>query len=381
MIFRLLVLMPLSPKLEWKLKNKIVQIIVENDGEVFGGTARDKYLHDTHANLTYRDITENSDNNALINFDEKYNDEEFRPDLFGRKVIMNDIDATIHVSKRDALIEKIKEEHPSIRKIFTRDPKEYFPTLSIERNQIDHERYLIDIVNTPAFFSLFNSTLMGRIKRDIPELEQAMNALFTSIRSIKYIWIDLMVIKTPSFLFDIEAPFGDPDFECNSLIMNKNGFRVSSYLFKKYSMASYDIVAKTNLLSKIMQDILKKDAVFIYNYNYPWYRINKMKNKGWNIVGLFKNIETLNEENYDGYCIICNDSIQSEMYKFKCCDARYHHQCMIEAFTTGTASILDSNKCIMCRNDLSHIERDYRIISNMHRSAVNLRFERINEFP
>lgn len=380
-IFTSLVLMPLSPKLEWKLKNRIVNIIIENDGEVFGGTARDKYLHDTHATLTYRDITENSENNALVNFDEKYNDAEFRPDLFGRQTIMNDIDATIHASKRDALIEKIKEEFPSIRKIFTRDPKEYFPALSIEPGQVDHERYIIDVTNTPAVFSLFNSTLMGRIKRDVPELEQAINAVFASIRTIKSIWIDLMVIKVPVFLFQNDPPFGNMDFECNSLIMNKTGFRVSSHLLTKRLITQSDIVGKANLLSKIMQDILKKNAVFIYNYNFPWYRIKKMKEKGWNLIDLLKNIEILNEKDYDGHCIICNDTIEGEMYKFKCCDARYHHHCIIQAFTSGTASMLDTNKCIMCRVDISDVQRDYRVISNMNRSSINTRFNRINEFP
>lgn len=356
--------MPISPKLEWKIKNRIINLIVENNGEIFGGTARDKYLHDTHASLIYKYIAETS-NNPIVEFNDKYNDKEYRPDLFGRWTIVHDIDACIHVSNYDKLVEALQAEYPSCHKIFSRDPKQYFPNLLIDEGQVRHERFRIDIVNSGGIFSLLNSQMMNRVKYDMPDLSESINSLFASIRTINYIWIDLMVILAPSFLFTIEPPFGNPDFECNSLIMNKDGFRVSSHLLIENSIYPNDIVGKANLLTKIMGDILKKDAVLVYNYNYPWYRISKMKKKEWNIPNLFKHIDIVKDENYDGYCIICNDTISTEMYKFKCCDARYHRDCMLQAFEKGISSILDCKKCIMCKEPLRNINRDYRILKNV----------------
>lgn len=375
--------MPLSPKLEWKLKNKLITLILENDGELFGGAARDKYLHDTHATLAYAEMHSILNLNTVFQtHEEMYNNREFRPDLFGRWEIPNDIDVTIHASKYDNFIGSLKTEYPSLKKLFARDPKKYLPNLSIEEGQVRHERYKIDIVNSSDIMGVITSSISPQIRHDIPELNDAFQRLILAMRSVKFIMIDLMVIMSPVYLASIDPPFGNLDFECNSLILGKNGFRVGSYLYEKYNISKNDIVAKANLLTKIFEDIKKKNAVFCYNSKYPWYRIAKMKKKGWKIIEMFKDIESVIEESYEGHCIICTDTLPSKMYKFKCCDARYHPSCMIQAFESGTASILRSKKCIMCKTSFSDAKRDHSILT--HTEIPNKYMEvyhRRNESP
>ena len=304
----------LSHKSEWKLKNKLINLIIQNDGEIFGGAVRDKYLHDTHSfefyNIIKAQIEDNQKKNIRdpIDINALYSDKTFHPELFGRWVLPNDIDAIIHIDKYDNLIQKITEKFGEMKKLYTRDLKRYFQNINIAENQIRHERFLITPINKSKIFSLLND-----IRKIIPyEMGTDLlhlNHFARTIRTMRPIRLDLMVALTAE---KCDPPFGNIDFECNSLIMNKDSIRFSSRLEKSQNPAMI-----TYFLTKILKDILQKKAIFIYNTDYPWNRVSKMVHKQWTIEGIFEDIEIINEP-FTGHCIICHGAFSNKMMKLKC---------------------------------------------------------------
>ena len=366
--------MPISQKAEWKLKNKLINIVVKNEGEIFGGAVRDKYLHDDHSAQFYKIVKElihennARQNDAVVNIEDLYNDKEYLPHLFGRWITPNDIDACIHISKHDTLIEKIISSFGEIKKVFSRDPKEYFPTLSIGANQVRHDRYVIYPINRnniKKVFAELKTVIPYEIASEYNRFFREFNVFMTTINNVRPITLDLMVVLIPSFLMNIEPPFGNLDFECNGLIMNKDSIRVSSSLLKSYCSHEFleSPVTKINVLTKILSDIKEKKAIFCYKPDFPWHRTVKMGSKGWNLEGFFEEIEIISDATYTGHCIMCHQDLPEIMLKMKCCDARYHAKCMLQAFQTGNYSMISTNKCVMCKkNHQSSISRDYEVL-------------------
>ena len=350
----------ISHKAEWKLKNKLINTIISNDGEIFGGAVRDKYLHDDHSMKFYKTVMDIfKDNEARgidkrINIDKMYNDKEYLPELFGRWIVPDDIDACICESKEENLIARITEQFGEIKKVFSRDPKDYFPTLGISENQLRHDRYLIYPVNRANIRrAIFNVTtvLSDELVSECQQFRSQLNIFLKKIGNVRPIVLDLMVYLIPTYLIHCEVPFGNIDFECNGLIMNKTGIRISKNLYENYlpNIFENNPVMRTTILVKILNDIINHTAVFCYKPEFPWYRCMKMGDKGWKIEGLFNQIEIIDDENYTGHCIICHQDLPKYMLKLKCCDARYHTLCMQSAFHEGVSSIMNTSKCIMCK--------------------------------
>jgi len=345
-----------SQKSQWKLNNKLINVIIENDGEIFGGAVRDKYLHDTHSFEFYNIINKLIEENVqkTIDINALYNDKSFHPELFGRWVVPNDIDALIHIDKYDNLIEKIKEKMGGeMKKLYSRDLKIYFPNIKIEENQVRHERFHITPIDKKKIVSLLID-IRKLVPYEMKDYLLNLNCFAKTIQTMKPIILDLIVL-----LKDVkyDPPFGNIDFECNSLIMDRDSIRLSSQFEKSQNPSMI-----TDFLTKILNDILQKKAVFIYNNGYSWNRLCKMISKQWTIEGIFKDIEIVNEP-FTGHCIICHEVFCNKMMKLKCCDSRYHPKCLLIAMESGTSSILSKSKCIMCQKNKSYtINRDYTIL-------------------
>jgi len=75
-------------------------------------------------------------------------------------------------------------------------------------------------------------------------------------------------------------------------------------------------------IMKIYKDIGNKKAICVNIIKRRW---EKMDSKGWKLYeSQIHKVPMRNEE-----CVICFDTIHSsDVYKFSCCNAYYHKECM-----------------------------------------------------
>lgn len=372
--------MCLIKKLEWHFKNRLIKDIIKYDGEIFGGAVRDKYLHDTHSGEFYKIISDLQNYEDLssvpIDKDKLYDDKTFHPELFGRWIIPNDIDAYCNISNLPKLLEKISERN-RVDKLFERDPSKYIDKIpSYVGEKIVHHRYFIHVNSTIEIYkllSIIKSPLdtLETLSSKLDELKFASRVSFT-------IKLDLMVsniTESENILLKYdhlyEPPFGNLDFECNGLFLNKDRIRICKFLLYKNNISENDLCRVTELTMKILSDIKNKKAIYTSNNHmiHAKYRCNLMISKGWTIEGLFKSIEIVvenendnNQEKYTGHCIICHGDLGNIMLKMKCCDARYHAACMHETFNKGESSIINTEKCIMCKKKIVNTRNDAKML-------------------
>ena len=353
-------------RLRWKLKNKAINIIVNNGGMVFGGAVRDKYLHDVHATAFFehvRTLTSETLDELGKTRAELYQDDSYMPELKGRFVSPNDIDAYIHIADQTKLLSAIKVEFPCCTKLFERDIKQYFPNLTVEPDTIMHHRYALRTMRTTEM-----ANWLSKFTRMVPyeirtELKEFIVKLRTRTRDISYlgrypVYLDLMVYVKPYDSTMPDPPFGSLDFMCNALILDKSGFRLSKHIEMS------DPLARLKAMTGIMNEIEEKKATVV---NIAWYRVRKMLRKGWKVAGIFHHIEQVEESEYDGHCLICHgrlNEIDPDVFdviphmKLKCCDARYHPLCMLKAIDTGEHSMRVRTACAMCNQPLPDITSD-----------------------
>lgn len=134
-------------------------------------------------------------------------------------------------------------------------------------------------------------------------------------------------------------------FECNGLVMTNNSIMLTDSL-----VYSHDPLENFKKLMKVYQDIGDKKAICTNLIKNRW---NKMASKGWNLYeSQIHKIPMRNEE-----CIICFDTIYStDAYKFSCCNAYYHRECMNNCIK----DLRTKNKiqCIHCRSTIHTYSRN-----------------------
>lgn len=340
--------LPALGRLQWKVKNHAIHIIIARGGMIFGGAARDKYLHDAHstkffeANPTFVDsegLSHQEDVNTL------YQDPEYMPELRGRFAVPRDIDAFVHVSKRDSVITALGRLFPKITKLFVHDVKRYFPDTIIPENTVQHEKYLLYPVVIP-------DAIIRWLSNDEMSVEQKMKLNALKVPVV----LDLLVyLNDPNTMID--PPFGSLDFTCNALCLDKDGYRLSKHM---YTDNSY---LRTRLLRQVFDDIEeRKCKVVTFNSG----RIKKMRDRGWSIENLFKGITEM-AGMYSGHCIICHGDLEqppedsSERapklhMKLACCDARYHPTCLMNTLNIGEEDL--RTNCIMCSQPIVDVDVD-----------------------
>lgn len=342
--------MPNVNQMEWKAKLTVMKEIVKHEGVVFGGAVRDWYIHNYNATKFYEAIKGTED--AYTNVLEKYTDATFLPEFKDRTVIPNDIDATIPKSCMKGLLESLSKKGFRITNIFKHDAKTYFPHLTIGEGQIQHECYRVTHIPrtiAPSLMTMFPTSFTGDIAI-LQEINRFSDAMMNILQQIP--------IKSTSFTIDLmvsqdgiyyEPPFGHLDFECNGLLMTQGGIRLSKTLAYTWDMCP---IKYNEVYNRILEDILHYRAVMVHRENVYSYRIKKMVQKGWAITN-FHTVQYMNvpkEKAYDGYCLICQDTLPSKHYKMKCCDARFHAKCLVRTVTEGVAAMNYTGKCVMCKN-------------------------------
>lgn len=373
-------------RLMWKLKNMVIGFAVDKGATVFGGAARDKYLHDKHAIQFYRETEEEvakaidarmagadldagaADLDADIRT--KYDDTTFKPHLFGRWVVPNDVDLFIHESKLANLL-KVLGTQFTVKHRFTRDPVKYIPTIEAGADTLEHHCYdLLPIVPSAAIRSL-TAHLPSYI---VAALREATDELWGKMKEIEgrtaRIRMDVMVSKVPLEEAQPKPPFGPVDFLCNGLLLDANGFHLSGLLY--YGLSSP--LHRMERLEAIFRQIERREAVV--HRCPPLHRIRKMMERGWTINSddAFVHVVKVkgdapapaDAQNQDK-CIICHSEFEGDdaQYKLKCCNARYHARCLVNAAEIGPASMLATETCIMCKRILVDLEGDVTLLRSI----------------
>lgn len=333
---------------------------------IFGGAARDKFLHDIHSTKFYEHVHNLSRDELDLmgkTANELYQDPTYLPDLHGRFVCPADIDAYIHASEHEKLMEALGDKVPVIKKVFERDAKRYFPEMKIDYGAVTHYRYHLRMMQINEVRGWLHT-----LDKIIPiELRQEHRNYVYNVRNgimgvlnegIRLIKLDLMVYTKAYDSTMPDPPFGDVDFRCNSLIWDNSGFRLSK------AIPLRDPVARFKTLEQVMSDIEEQRADVV---SLKWYRVQKMMRRGWKVCGLFRNIQQIRDITYEGHCIICHGSLTEQddieatiipHMKLKCCDGRYHPSCLLQAITVGDHSMQMRGCCSHCSQPLIGITKD-----------------------
>lgn len=352
-------------KLDWKLKSSVMETIVNNDGIIFGGAVRDMYLHDEHARLFYQKINKHELSDEKI--EELYNNRSAYAHLFGRWIRPNDIDLTIHESKMEELLADLRKTF-KVHLVFTREPKKYLPHLQVVEGDLTHVRYRIfpinNTINTRISDALnfMHKATKDFFKEEIKEFIQKINAARNQVR---HFYLDIMVNMKPITEKMQDPPFGNLDFECNALLLKKDGYALSSQLTHRMSPST-----RHQMMIRIMGDILKKRAVMRHS-NVGLFRVDKMKKKGYTIIYKYEHIRVCTDQ-YLGYCVICHDDFTEEHHKLSCCDARYHNCCLVDASRKGSVAMVATQKCLMCKRDIYAIHSDIEAFISIEENGVTI---------
>ncbi len=345
-------------KYTWKLNKLIANIILKNNGIIFGGWVRDSYLHDKYS----QDYYSLNISNDILHNPEFYNDKSFYPNLSNRTLIPKDIDAFMTELNFNKFKEDIIKNKLNGFIVNKNNCGKYMDNLSEKyRENIYHITYIINIMD--YYKASFIKNLIKKNLNDIlidalkDTINNFTNELIEKCSDINCIKIDLFVSSDNNIY---EPPFGPPDFECNGLILNRHGYSLSSHLYPEIK-GFFD---RHEILNKIMKHMEKNIAFYTGECeinNFDNNRIIKFINKNWNIEGHYiKHIN--NNDKYDGYCIICHGELEDkDHFKIKCCDARYHSKCFSKVYIDNNTK--SSSKCIMCKKNI-YLDCDKPIINS-----------------
>ena len=304
--------MPSVNNIKWKLMKVIEHCVQSAGGVIFGGYPRDKIIHDHYAEEFYKKT-------VVLDGRCKYTDASFIPETKLRMLIPNDIDCYMHSSKVPLFQKALKDNMLYYNDLGIEKSQKYFPSISQE---FKHNKYYVTFMMHPALHSV------------VP---------------IKKYEVSVDVISSDNDKF--EPPFGEMDFECNSIILTAdNEYKLSNSVCQNYTP-----IAKLEKLNTIVKDILQQKTNIIYAKT-PDYRVDHMMRKGWTISST--NIKVFKDSSSKETCYICMDEINTENFQCKlgCCNGRLHLSCMKKLVST------QFDNCPMCRGETYIEEDDKKIV-------------------
>ena len=282
---------------EYKEIIKLIKIISENSGKVFGGCPRDLILREVNSNKFWQYCKENN-----LNFINNYYNPNIYPETYdSRTKLPNDIDIQCLWSSLENLLETLKELGFTLTKLEV--PELYRPSYGI-----NHHKYKIEYkpqhskTNT-ILEKLYNEQLYYSIKIDIiyaytqKELDKYFNT------KLDFMCNQLQI--TSAYERDGKIVF---KYECLSNILEfkkeQNGNPYKSSIDN--SLLPYE------LLKNIIKQIEEKKAYVLLP---DAYRIDKMVSKDYELVYV-ECISYLNyyikKESFINKCeIICVDTLDN----------------------------------------------------------------------
>lgn len=355
-----------AQRVDWKTKKAIMVDIIAHTGYIFGGAVRDWHLHESGASRFYKAHMTLGKTNAEV--DELYNDPTYMPEFANRMIVPADIDACIHSTRLQGLLDSLKDKRFQLTRMFSHDPVGYIPGIELKPNEVEHMRFKVDVA--PKIYKMFAGTVLQELA---PLIVQFARQLESTIQnSLKTFTMDIMVVNVPLGEEQPIAPFGNLDFECNGLIASKNGIGLSKHLCKGFDPMHYD-----RERIRIMEDVLQKKAIIVKNRPGERninVRTQKMLRKGWTIAG-FKSIEYIKpasdgNDAHLGHCLVCHEDFDGQMshYKMACCNGRFHLRCLMQAMTVGVSAMAHTNQCLMCKRQLWDPQTDNHVLHAIARA-------------
>lgn len=292
---------------------EVVELAIECGGTVFGGFPRD-FVRKEHFCLEFFKTHKKED----------FTNPEVSPETIDRLLLPKDLD--IHF--------KTKPEYLTFRQSL----KGAFYRTSVTGIDNVYARDMPQVhhIKLVAFLDLD----IGRVVKSLgirkgvakevilPQLAQRLEGMEISSTPIN---IDILISRG-------EPPFAELDFNCNGLIINKDGLRLCEDLKKGLSPFG---VHRTFM--KVIEDIEHKRAIVVNLKEHRW---DKMAEKGWDLLGAA--VEKVNKCGEE--CLICLQAIEpGDVHKLNCCNAYYHFECLSHQITYPNRGIVDSGKCTHCR--------------------------------
>jgi hypothetical protein len=330
-------------KEDYKFRRAVEKDILSFDGVIFGGHVRDVALHDIHAieyySMDYEGVVD-------IKTETYYNDPDFFPEWKGRLVVSSDIDCYMREEHVASLLQHLRAQNISVRQVFERaDAKSYLPNLTVPHGVLKHMRFKLSPLTQSKARELRN-VIMSKLhpvarQRVKDKITNFVVELIDEADEVQPLTLDVMVASNDNF-HKYHPPFGNMDFECNCLMMTSAGIQLSPALYPSAS-----VIVRHQKLNSILQDIRDMKARYVDVDNLAVYRVVKMKRKGWEIP---MNIIQKEADVHNDVCIICHDELAPcDHFKLPCCNARYHRQCLLNAFSQGDSAMEQTLRCVVCK--------------------------------
>ncbi len=304
----------------YKLFNELAEIAIEHGGTVFGGYVRDYLKHEYAAKQFYAE---------KHHLPEMYGNPEISPETRDRLLVASDLD--IHFkTRKDVHLFRNELRRRFFSSVVTKIDASYNP--EEPGNVVRHMK--LEVTPSLSIGRIINSLpgIKTGVARDVlfPELIKCLQGM--SITTTTTVTIDILVSQGSN------PPFNNLDFECNGLVMNKNGIELCEEL--KMHLKPSGIHA---VLESVIKDIRENRAVLAH-FKLP--RWQKMASKGWNIIG--GNVEKVTKSGE--VCTLCLDDVpENDVYKLSCCNASYHRDCLCKIIHTGQTAVANTSKCTHCR--------------------------------
>lgn len=260
-------------KAKWIMMKQIIWMCHECDGTIFGGAARDSYIHDYNARKFYQKYD-----------DDQYNDTQIT-EFSGRFVVPNDVDCIMLAEDHEKWLSQLHQNFHV--KLTLNIDANYLAGLELDMaDEYRFKRYsIVDLKNVPVVIQL---DMIIQVNGD------------KLIHPLKH--VDM----------DVNSLWWTKD----SMIVNPNEVYSIGRLHDIYT--SFPVIYTT-----VFENILLKKATICSSKCSPR-RILKMKKQGWDVKYTYNEIQISNAP-YDGICVLCQDTIEGDHSTFAC---KCAHICM-----------------------------------------------------
>lgn len=295
---------------------RVISDCHNHSGIIFGGTVRDVYIREYNEQL----------------YHQTYGDSQVN-EFTDRFLVPKDIDCVLLAVDHDKLIKLLQ--------------KKYF----IQYRFDSDADYLVDVPN--GLYRFHRYTLL--------ELQE--NPLL--------IQLDLIVQLNGE---KVIPPFTHFDLDVNTLLWSKHKICVNPMaipiLASLYSIHTNTAMRDAITHSILFNHIISKTAK-ICTPTCSETRIRKMKRLGWKVHHQYETIR-LQDDTYEGVCVLCQDTITGFHSTFHCKCAHICMPCLVSHYDVLT-------KCTICNKPIDPIKlkNDVRMYSAIHldRPRLSIRFQ------
>ena len=297
---------------KWKMVKRVVSMCHDYNGTIFGGAARDSYIHDDDARK----------------FCQKYGIEQYNnveiTEFPGRFVVPNDVDCIMLARDSVRLMKRI-QRHFHVRDTLNVDAH-YMSGLDMPPGHYRFHRYsIVDLKQEPIVLQL---DMIVQVEGD-----------------------------------ELICPIKNYDMDVNALWWTREEMIVHSRQIDSVGGLNHIHGMPTSLRNSIIystlfENIRMKKATCTSQCSSG--RISKMKKKGWEVNYTYETIRISNAP-YDGVCVVCQDTIEGDHSTFEC---KCAHICMV-CLRKHHTSIL---RCTICKTEVEQeaLSNEVRIYTAIH---------------